>query len=574
MSKKLSINQKSVRELLAAKDSNFIVPDYQRPYSWEEVECSTLWDDVYNFAIPDNDYTRFDEDDEYFLGPIVVFKNKNAQFEVIDGQQRLTTLMLLLRAFHEAFGNSMRDEKSEDTKREIAKCLWKTDAFGKPLMPLQLKIDSEVATDNDKEEFVQILQTGKAPDTLKSRYAVNYRFFQDRIKDFITEMPSYFPYLPIRILMNCILLPIEAESQDTALRIFSTLNDRGKPLSDSDIFKAHLYKAASKLNEKDSFITQWKGLENICEKIFQPQIGVPTDEIFTRYMYYERAKKGVRDNTVEALRKFYEADNYKLFTEDYSQTFSNLLSLANFWLNVSSRNEAVFSQRILRKLFVLRYAPNSAWTYITSVYFMKNKSPDETLDEDSFYTFLNKITAFIWAYTVMKPGITYLRGPLFNEMVNVFAGREVTFSGYSFDAKELKAKLDSFDFSANRLITRSMLVWWAFRNPNQQLLPPHTRLEVEHIYAKNRTPVPENIEALGNKSMLEKDVNIRASDYRFKDKARYYLGQVPGKSGTGIYELTEMAKTKQDFDEHDIQARTAAMIDAFMDFIAENKLLR
>ena len=368
MAKKLSINQKTVMELFSDKYSDFIIPDYQRPYSWGELECSILWDDIYNFAIPGNDYSSFDESDEYFLGPIVVFKNKDDKFEVIDGQQRLTTLMLLLRAFYEAFGDSMLDANSQDTKREIAKCIWKTDAFGRPLTPFQLKIDSEVATDNDKQEFMQILQTGKADD-LKSRYAVNYRFFQDRIHDFITETPSYFPYLPIRILVNCILLPIEAESQDTALRIFSTLNDRGKPLSDSDIFKAHLYKAASKHDEKDLFITQWKELENICEKIFQPKTGVPTDEIFTRYMYYERAKKGSRDYTVEALRRFYEADNYKLLTENYSRTFSSLLSLANFWQNVSLRNESVFSQGILRRLFVLSHAPNSMWTYITSVYF-------------------------------------------------------------------------------------------------------------------------------------------------------------------------------------------------------------
>ena len=54
--------------------------------------------------------------------------------------------------------------------------------------------------------------------------------------------PSYFPYFPTCILNNCTLLPIEAEGQDTALRIFSTLNDRGLPLSDADIFKAQFYK--------------------------------------------------------------------------------------------------------------------------------------------------------------------------------------------------------------------------------------------------------------------------------------------------------------------------------------------
>ena len=573
MSKKLSINQKSVSELFSDKYADFIIPDYQRPYSWEELECSTLWDDIYNFAIPDNDYSAFDESDEYFLGPIVVFKNKNGKLEVIDGQQRLTTLMLLLRAFYEAFGDSMLDANSQDTKREIAKCVWKTDAFGRPLTPFQLKIDSEVATDNDKEEFLQILQTGKSND-LKSRYAINYRFFQDRIHDFITETPSYFPYLPIRILVNCILLPIEAESQDTALRIFSTLNDRGKPLSDSDIFKAHLYKAASKHDAKDLFISQWRDLENICDKIFQPQTGVPTDEIFTRYMYYERAKKGTRDVTVGSLRKFYEADNYKLLSEDYEATFANLLSLAEFWLNIHSRNENIFSQRILRRLFVLSYAPNGMWTYITSVYFMHNRDNNGRLDEGKFYAFLNKLTAFVWAYTIMKPTITYLRGPLFSEMVNVTVGKEITFSQYKFDARELRNMLNSFIFSGNRPITRAMLVWWAFNDEHQELLPRGTRLEIEHIYAKNRFPVPENIEALGNKSMLEKDINIRASDYRFKDKANYYLGLVPNKPGTRMHELIKMAKTRQDFDSNDIQQRTKEIIDSFMNFITENNLLR
>ena len=134
--------------------------------------------------------------------------------------------------------------------------------------------------------------------------------------------------------------------------------------------------------------------------------------------------------------------------------------------------------------------------------------------------------------------------------------------------------LNSFMFSGNRPITRSMLVWWAFSNEHQELLPQGTRLEIEHIYAKNRSPVPENIEALGNKSMLEKDINIRASDYRFKDKANYYIGRVPGKKKTGIYELVDMAHRKDDFNDYDIRERTTAILTAFMAFIAENKLLR
>lgn len=186
------------------------------------------------------------------MGPIVTFKNEKGQQEIIDGQQRLTTLMLVLRAFYDRFQN-MLDKASKLTRENIAKCIWKTNEFDEPDKNA-LKIDSEVATDNDKEEFLTILKTGIVTKDQHSRYAQNYRFFQEQINDFANKYPGYFAYLPTRILNNCILLPIEAESQDTALRIFSTLNDRGLPLSDSDIFKAQFYKFYSSLHKKNDFI--------------------------------------------------------------------------------------------------------------------------------------------------------------------------------------------------------------------------------------------------------------------------------------------------------------------------------
>ena len=141
----------------------------------------------------------------------------------------------------------------------------------------QLKIDSEVATDVQKDQFLSILKNGDAPDTMKSQYAVNYRFFQAKINEFLNDYPTYFAYLPARLINNCILLPIEAESQDTALRIFSTLNDRGMPLSDSDIFKAQFYKFYSSQGKKDDFIKKWKELEELSNKIFHPISGIPMD---------------------------------------------------------------------------------------------------------------------------------------------------------------------------------------------------------------------------------------------------------------------------------------------------------
>ena len=90
---KLNIDQKTILELFDNKNTDFLIPDYQRPYAWTEDHCRTLWDDIFAFAFPNDNMEGFDaRTDEYFLGPIVTFKNENGQLEIIDGQQRLTTL--------------------------------------------------------------------------------------------------------------------------------------------------------------------------------------------------------------------------------------------------------------------------------------------------------------------------------------------------------------------------------------------------------------------------------------------------------------------------------------------------
>ena len=65
---KLNIDQQTIKELFENKKSDFLIPDYQRPYAWGEIECQTLWDDIFSFAFPENDYSKFDsENDEYFV---------------------------------------------------------------------------------------------------------------------------------------------------------------------------------------------------------------------------------------------------------------------------------------------------------------------------------------------------------------------------------------------------------------------------------------------------------------------------------------------------------------------------
>lgn len=576
---KLNIDQQTVFQLFSDKKSDFLIPDYQRPYAWGEAECQTLWDDVFAFAFPDDDCDKFKKDDEYFLGPIVTYKNNGKQ-EIIDGQQRLTTLMLLLRAFYAKFLN-MQDKNSISIRNSIAKCIWKSDEFDN-LIEDELKIDSQVSTDDDKDEFLYILRHGEVKKEFKSRYAEVFRIFQSKIDEFIGKYPAYCAYLPARIMYNCILLPIEAETQDTALRIFSTLNDRGLPLSDSDIFKAQFYKIFTAKGEKDLFIQKWKDLESLCEKIFHPISGTPMDELFTRYMYYERAKMGIKNSTTEALRKFYERNGYSLLKK--VSIFDNLITLAYFWNDVANQNNERFSDEILRRLFVLNYAPNGMWTYLVSVYFMQKKDKDGMLDDAEFIAFLNRITAFIWTYAITNPGVNALRTPVYAEMVNIVNDLPVSFSEFRFDIATVRNMINNFGFFNARPITKAMLTWWAYTMSDQPLYTLETPLEIEHIYARNRNEKEHSlteersVELLGNKALLEKRINIRASDYRFIDKRSFYIGGInkrgQKKEGTKIIELLRMADNLSDFTEENILARNERIIEAFLDYLRFNDLVR
>lgn len=162
--------------------------------------------------------------------------------------------------------------------------------------------------------------------------------------------------------------------------------------------------------------------------------------------------------------------------------------------------------------------------------------------------------------------------------------QDVTFGEYKLDKNQTETAFKNFGFTNSRAITRSMLAWWAFTDENQPFLPLDTVLEIEHIYAKNRFEKEnslknaKNIESLGNKALLEKRINIRASDYRFADKIKYYNGYTNAKGqvkeGTRIKELKDLAVSMNDFTETDIISRHDSIIDGFMQFLSDENLLK
>lgn len=221
------------------------------------------------------------------------------------------------------------------------------------------------------------------------------------------------------------------------------------------------------------------------------------------------------------------------------------------------------------------------WTYFISVYYLQNRDENGRLNDEAFCAFLSKTIAFVWAYAVYMPGVNALRTPIFNEMVNIVNNKDVDFAGYKFDLTQLKSMFNNYEFKNNRPITKSMLAWWAFENNAQELLEIDKVFEIEHIYAKNRYEKEKSlddgkiVEKLGNKSLLEKRINIRASDYRFVDKKKYYSGYTLAngkvKEETEIVSLRDLV-SKEDFTQQDIIDRHDAIIDEFMNYLKLNNL--
>ena len=222
----------------------------------------------------------------------------------------------------------------------------------------------------------------------------------------------------------------------------------------------------------------------LTKSIFQSISGAPMDEIFSRYMYFLRAKENNKSTTTEALRKFYERNKYQYLTRP--ETIDDLKTLAQFWKSVSIQDKDRFSEDIRKNLFVLNFAPNGMWQNITSVYFLQNKNDEGLLDDDKFKNFLKKITAFIFAYAITNPGVNALRTPVYDEMVNIVNGSDISFSKNKFNEFQTRTLFENYSFTNQRAITRSIITWYAFTFENQQILDITESYELEHIYSRKR----------------------------------------------------------------------------------------
>lgn len=555
MTTTINVDKRSVKQLLeTGKNKKFVIPEYQRPYAWSDEQIQVLFDDLSEYTHNTND----DDESTYFLGTIVSYENENHEQEIIDGQQRITTLFLLLRAIYTKLEKS--GSEADFLKSQIVPTIWKQNPTTGEVDFDKILITSRVMGDEGNQEFANILITGQSDEKSNSNYAKNYRLLQKLVDEYAAEQPLAFYSFISNILNRAILLPITADTQDTALTIFSTLNDRGLALSDADIFKAKIYNHLDQIGKKN-FIEHWQQLDEEASNA-----GESIQKLFYYYMFYLRAKENDRKTTTPGIRKYYAKNNFeRLYSDDIME---NLNTILNLWIVINNRNAVdnekwSENQEIKQILDALTSYPNEFWKYPVVIYYLHYHQNDTF--EDGFLLFVKRLLAVLSARYIVTPTINAVKKGILNLNAEIIKSPQPKFDFSKVEEKELSDKIKN----AHRNTVRMILKIIAYQH-QADLLPE--KWEIEHIlpqkwqssYFSTSTDseVKELVEHIGNKIPFEKKLNIIASNGYFAKKKESY-----NKSKVEI--LLELSKNHNDWGLDEIRERDIRISDELVTLLNE-----
>lgn len=305
---KITCLDKQVGQLL--KESFYRIPRFQRPYSWDRTNIEEFWND----AVVENE-------GQYFIGNFVVYDDK-AAMGVVDGQQRLTTITLLLCALRNAF------EKQGFTNlaNGIHGLIERTDISDQRFYVLQTEtsypyLQEHVQRFNGKPNAA--VKVGPEEELLKQAY----EYFQNNLAGVVSKTKS-LPNLSevkqkSRIqedlskirdkVLSLKLIYTALDNDDDAYIIFETLNTRGKDLTLSDLVKSHLSRLLKPTNKGvDLAKDKWNSIHNTFEAS-QADLNAST---FIHHFWLSRYEYITEKNLYKALRRRIRKEEAPTFLDD------------------------------------------------------------------------------------------------------------------------------------------------------------------------------------------------------------------------------------------------------------------
>ena len=322
MSQKIVAEKKVIHSIYT--DFWFIIPEYQRSYVWESDNINDLLDDLW-FGF-ENKY-----DSEYFMGSLVLKKTEEKNFEeyeVLDGQQRLTTFLILMAVLRDISAN-------EDLKSACQDRICQKENKFKGI-PQRIRLIYKIR--DNVEKFITdyiVTENGTGDKKIATDYIKNQNVSISHIANAILTMQNFFSTkesIEIEkfgeyIGLKPVFIYVSTENREDAFRLFTILNNRGIPLTNADILKSINIGQISDLKTRDNYAKKWERIEGDFGNEFDRFLSV-----VRTILVKEKARLNLLDEFEEniykknLLKKGKESIDY---IEDTKENYDKIITLTN-----------------------------------------------------------------------------------------------------------------------------------------------------------------------------------------------------------------------------------------------------
>ncbi|MGN8439963.1 DUF262 domain-containing protein [Helicobacter pylori] len=483
----MRVKESTVNDFFALTSTIFSIPVYQRNYTWEEENCEKLLQDI--VSISQNKKTHFMGSITYILHLIDDEKSlrKLQEFVIIDGQQRITTLMLLLKAIETKIPN-------EEIKKEIDGLL---NLSGQKLRLKPIK--------SDKEAFDLVMQNRSHEIQGVSHIRNNYKFFTKELDNYISKGYRIEEIYGAFLRLKIVAIGLELGEDDPQV-VFESINATGVQLKGLDLIRNYLMMGENSDNQNRLYNTYWVPLEDwLGERDLNDFILT-----YLRIYFEDRLKEG--EHEVYYTLKAHHRDNFSddiqgLMSDmrEYGRIYQIFLDRDRYFLHRGDPQQLANLRLRIKDLVKIKFGVAKPFVLRCARDFEEGK-----LDYENFCEILQILTSYFVRRSVCgdsTPALTRVLYSLYRQLENVSAdalkrylGKSVGQMAFPNDDKIKAAFLVRNAYAANQVCKFILLEIEKLSNAEP---PKEENLEVEHFYPK--TPTQEWRDRVGDYFTFEQD---------------------------------------------------------------------
>ncbi len=483
----MKATQSTVNDFFALTGTIFSIPVYQRNYTWEEENCEKLLQDI--VSISQNKKTHFMGSITYILHHIDDEKSlrKLQEFVIIDGQQRITTIMLLLKAIETKIPN-------EGIKKEIDGLL---NLSGQKLRLKPIK--------SDKEAFDLVMQNRSHEIQGVSHIRNNYKFFTKELDNYISKGYRIEEIYGAFLRLKIVAIGLELDEDDPQV-VFESINATGVQLKGLDLIRNYLMMGENSDNQNRLYNTYWVPLEDwLGERDLN-------DFILTYLRIYFEDKLKKEEREVYYALKDHHRDNFSddiqgLMSDmrEYGRIYQIFLDRDHYFLHRGDPQQLANLRLRVKDLVKIKFGVAKPFVLRCARDFEESK-----LDYENFCEILQILISYFVRRSVCgdpAPALAELLYSLYRQLENVSAdalkrylGKSIGRTAFPNDDKIKAAFLVRNAYAANQVCKFILLEIEKLSNAEP---PKEENLEVEHFYPK--TPTQEWRDRVGDYFTFEQD---------------------------------------------------------------------